>query len=523
MSQVKAKVELYNGSTLANTCTCSDVLENFKISRQGDTSKFFGFGVCQKLSFSLIDLNRQLTINSDMGVKVYLGDGTEFDLPYPTFNIKEISRNEKNNTITCNAYDRLYKASELILADINIETPYSLRTLAQTIATALDLPLKLENVDESVFDTEYPTGANFAAGGTDKLRVVLDAIAEVTQTVYFVNNSDTLVFKRLDKDGEAATTITRDVYFELNTQTPKTLTSICKATELGDNVTVGDDTGSTQFVRDNPLWELREDIATLLETAFNSIGGITITQFDCDWNGDWRLEFGDKIDLVTEDNGKVSSYVLSDTITYQGALNEITEWKYTEDETETASNPSTIGEKINQTYARVDKVNKEIELLVADVTQNTETVNQRISNIQVTTEGINASVKSLESKVDTKQQSTDAEIDRLVKEVNLKMDEDDVTILVSNKLESGVDKVTTASKKYTFDDEGLSVSSSGNNLSTFITEDGMQVYRAGQEVLTANNEGVKAEDLHATTYLIIGTTSRLEDRQNRTACYWIGE
>ena len=54
----------------------------------------------------------------------------------------------------------------------------------------------------------------------------------------------------------------------------------------------------------------------------------------------------------------------------------------------------------------------------------------------------------------------------------------------------------------------------------------MQISRGNNEVLTANNEGVKAEDLHATTYLIIGKNSRLEDwEQNgeqRTACFWIG-
>ena len=39
----------------------------------------------------------------------------------------------------------------------------------------------------------------------------------------------------------------------------------------------------------------------------------------------------------------------------------------------------------------------------------------------------------------------------------------------------------------------------------------------------ADNLGVKAEDLHATTYLIIGNNSRLEDyNTNRTGCFWIG-
>ena len=60
-------------------------------------------------------------------------------------------------------------------------------------------------------------------------------------------------------------------------------------------------------------------------------------------------------------------------------------------------------------------------------------------------------------------------------------------------------------------------------MSTQITDDGMTVYRSGEAVLIANNEGVQAEDLHATTYLIIGNNSRFEDMgSDRTACFWIG-
>ncbi|MBQ8763148.1 MAG: hypothetical protein IJZ07_03505 [Clostridia bacterium] len=56
----------------------------------------------------------------------------------------------------------------------------------------------------------------------------------------------------------------------------------------------------------------------------------------------------------------------------------------------------------------------------------------------------------------------------------------------------------------------------------------MSVYKNEEEVLTANNEGVKAANLHATTYLIIGNYSRFEDYTNadgeaRTGCFWIGD
>ena len=55
----------------------------------------------------------------------------------------------------------------------------------------------------------------------------------------------------------------------------------------------------------------------------------------------------------------------------------------------------------------------------------------------------------------------------------------------------------------------------------------MRVSIGEDQKLLANADGVKAEDLHATTYLIIGKNSRFEDFTNadgvaRTACFWIG-
>jgi hypothetical protein len=61
-------------------------------------------------------------------------------------------------------------------------------------------------------------------------------------------------------------------------------------------------------------------------------------------------------------------------------------------------------------------------------------------------------------------------------------------------------------------------------METLITEDGLTVKRGHEVTLSANNEGVIAEDLHATTYLLIGANSRFEDFENgtRTGCFWIG-
>ena len=69
----------------------------------------------------------------------------------------------------------------------------------------------------------------------------------------------------------------------------------------------------------------------------------------------------------------------------------------------------------------------------------------------------------------------------------------------------------------------MTVDKANSEMKTTITEDGMTVYKNDEAVLVADNVGVNAKNLHATTYLIIGTNSRFEDYgTNRTGCFWIG-
>lgn len=520
MSNVKAKVDFYKGYALAQTCYCRDYLEDFELTREGDNSKFFGFGVCHKFTFNLVDLHRTLDVAKDYTVELGLGDGTIWDAPYPTFHITELKRDEKTNTITATAYDKLYWAGEYLFEDLGLNAPYSLGMVAAEVATKLGLVLNIPTELNSAFALYYEEGANLEQ--TEDLRSILNWIAEATQTIYFVDYQNRLTFKRLDRDGDAVITITRDLYYELDTKTPRTLTTICNTTELGDNVetTLGEE-GAIQYIRNNPFIELRTDIATILENAKTRVGGTTITQFDCDWSGNYLVEIGDKLALMTEDGGLVYAYLLSDTILFAGTLNEKTEWDYTDQQPETYANPTNIGERINQTFAKVDKVNKQITLQASEIEETRESVGR----LQVSTTEVSASVSSVEKKVaevESAASATNARIDTLSRDVSLKLDKQGVEITVAEKLEEGVDKVITSSKKYSFDDDGLMISAPDSEFSTEVTDNGMRIYKSSSEVLTVNNDGVQAADLHARTFLIIGENSRLEDRGSRTACFWIG-
>lgn len=516
-AKVKAKVELFDGSTLVRTCTCSDVLQKFTIERTGDNGRFFAYGFCQKATISFIDLWRNLNIETTYTIKIAIGDGTTFIYPYPTFYISEANRNQKNNSITVVAYDKINKANIYHYQDLQ-GSGISLYDLAEGCAALIGASgLELVNLDSGAFAFDA-SQANL--DGTETIKAVLDAIAGTTQTIYYLNGEDKLVFKRLDKDGEAVARISKSNFYELEVGSYKQLTKLCSTTELGDNLeaeleTVGSE-AATQYIRNNAFWDLRADRADLLAQALEVVGGIRICQFNCRWVGNYLIELGDKIALVERDtNNIVYSYVLNESFTFDGGITQVYQWQYTDNETETPSTPITVGEIINQTKATVDKVNKQIDLVVGTTDENSNA----ISKLQIQTSNITAKVLTTEEQVNS---LTDT-VETLTKEVNLKVDADDVEITISSALENGVDKVKTTTKAYTFDDAGLNISSTDSEISTKITENGMTIYKNTEVVLTADNQGVKAQDLHATSYLIIGNNSRFEDVGNRTACFWIRE
>ena len=264
--------------------------------------------------------------------------------------------------------------------------------------------------------------------------------------------------------------------------------------------------------------EKGEDIDTLLNNAIIAVGGLTINQFNLNYRGNYLLEIGDKVSIVTKDNDTVISYVLDDTIDYNGAFSEKLQWSYEDNETETTDNPSDLGDALKQTFARVDKANKKIDLYVSQIEESKE----NISSLQINTESISASVKQVEENTENSLNSVNEDIATLTNEVNTKISAEDVKLEINTVLENGVGKVETTTG-FTFDENGLTIEKSNSEISTQITEDGMRVKKDGENVLTADNQGVQATNLHATTYLIIGNNSRFEDYDsNRTGCFWIG-
>lgn len=503
--------------------THEDRIKQWSVEKVGDKSKFFGYSICHKLKIEMVDLPDEVQPISKSSFKVNLGivlDSGDIEYTsFPTFYLTEKNRAEEDGDISMVAYDKIYECSNHLVGEIGVTAPYTIRDFAQACADFLGIELHLDGVpeDDFMFGLTYESGANFS--GAETVRDALNAVAEATQTICFIDHSDRLCFKRLDVSGEPVVTIAPTDYYKFSHSENRRLVSVEHVTELGDNVALASKiSGTTQYVRNNPFWENREDIAAIVEHATANVYMLTVHQFDCTYRGFPLLELGDKIELqqVCVDGCVENSYVLDSIVTYDGGYSERVQWDYQNTETQVSTNPSNLGDALNHTYARVDKVNREIVLHASRIEANTE----QLSTIHLDTEKIMNTVKETETYLN----EVSGELEKLTNEVNTKVTSEDVQIQIESTLEQGVDKVTTKTG-FTFNEDGLHIEKDGSDISTTVSEDGMEIHRGSSSVLVVNNEGVKAEDLQATTYLIIGENSRFEDYYDkgpRTGCFFIG-
>lgn len=524
---ITARAYVYEGTSTKYTFKAADNLQSFTVERVGQ-GKFFGYGICQKMNMKVRDVSRQFSVTTANQINLIwdvLVNGKNTSLfAYPRFKVSEVHRDENTNALSITAYDALYEATKHNVSELTLADSYTIKEFIASCAALLGLSgysIRGVGENETCFDTSYAAGANFE--GTETIREALDAVAEVTQTIYFITSEHKICFRRLSSDGDANFTIDKEKYFTLSSKTNKRLGTIVSATELGDNLSASTtESGSTQFIRNNPFWDNREDRAALLDNALAAVGGLTLNQFECDWHGNYLLEIGDKIALITKDGSQTISYVLDDTIEYNGGISEKTKWSYEDNENENDINsaPSNLGDSIKQTYAKVDKVNKEIEIVASQADKNTDA----IAALRINVNSINATVQNQQQQINESVDSLNSGIDSLTTEIaSARLESQQAVLEFRQEIEQdGIDKVTT-STGFTFNEEGMTVEKSGREMKTTITEDGMTVYRSGESVLQANNEGVKAKNLHANTYLIIGNNSRFEDyKYDRTGCFWIG-
>ena len=506
--QIKGKVELYTGTTLSDTFLPDGKLQSITIDRTPTIGKFFGYSLCQKAVVKLTDKEKTVSVAAGQMIKCYIGvlvDGTPEYAANPNYYIDNIERDNKTNVITITAYDLLNSASRHTVNELDVVPPITLTGYADLIAAKLGTAVLWST--SSVPDVITYEADNLPnLNGTETLRKALDAIAEITGTICFIGADNKIHFKQLTTI-ETPIAISCDDYIELSSQDSVTISKITSVTELGNNISAGTDTGFNQIIRENPFIVNRADIVDILTNLCTRISGITIIPYNLKWRGNPAFEFGDCISIARKNSTSILTFYMGESLVYNGGLSVTSVWESTEEEN-IDSAPVSIGEVINQTNAKVDKVNHTIELIAGQTDANTD----NIGALQISTNNIGLSVAEIQHK----QNSTESAI------ATLQVQTDNVNIDIEDIKTNGVNKVVTKTG-FTFDENGLDITKSGEEMHNTLDHTGMYVKRDEDVVLQANNEGVEAENVTVRTYLVVGDNSRFENYgTNRTGLFYIG-
>jgi hypothetical protein len=493
------RVELLEGSTLVRTFEHDNELISFTIEKTGDNTKLFGYGISQKLTVKLRDKERQINVQNGQTMQVAYGISLDYLYTNPQYKITNIERDENTNDLTITAYDALYFANGYTYKDVILpKYSYTIEGLGYCLGAVLGYSVKYTNVDKNILSLRYSyEGMNaLVYEGTETVRELLDDIAEMLGAIYFLNKDWELEFKSFDIAGAPVATIDKSKYFTLSLGTEQTLGNIVSiATELNDTIAITDDYDHvTQYFRDNDYLTVVQDPVDILRNIYAKVKGLAAYQCECKYRGDFRLELGDKINLITKDDQTITTYILADSITYNGGLVGTINWEYSKVENETEDKPASISDAIKQTYAKVDKANNRIELVAAES-------EKRYSEMIMTTDQISQRVASVESSV------------------SMAMTPTQVQYMINSHVPNEVETTTG----FTFNKYGLKITQSTSTTSTHIDSTGMIVVddTTGSQLLVANHQGVVARDLEAATYLTIGN-SRFENWEDTTAVYYIG-
>lgn len=163
---------------------------------------------------------------------------------------------------------------------------------------------------------------------------------------------------------------------------------------------------------------------------------------------------------------------------------------------------------------------------IADLNNDIQETSKNFSEFVQNANEIYATVSSVDTKIEENAKELNDSITEVSKQVSTMMTSSEIKAEIATQINNGVNTVTTTTG-YTFDADGLTIDKSDAKTKTTVSSNGMVVsIKRGNNstpILTANDKGVIAEDLSASTYLIIGGRSRFENfGNNRTGCFWIG-
>ena len=470
-----------------------------------------------EMNISDEDFQTYFDITAD--VVVYLGvsiDGTVTYIPRPPMRIMEYDYDKDTGKLTFSCVDYMCKADEYTVNDLpDMEYPVTVDSYLQAICDKIGV----QKSTDTYFNSDVSLSAPPNFDGSESLRTALKGIAQMCLSNCYINKYGALEMMCI-ADAASVGTITGD-YYSTVTAGKKIVGINAVSLERqpqNDIIYAKDDTLIAQngesplVIENNPFMD--SDRETFAPALLNKIKGLSFYPCEINWRGNVVLDPFDKLTVETLDEGTFSTYLFSEDLIFNGGIKSTIKCDYDNNKTVNYAKGATIKDKLKNAEIEVDKVKNQITSLVQEDNWLQSQIIQTADNIRHEVEEKYATEESVGSRL----AAIDVKADQIV--LSVEKAESRIDDIESD----GVTKV--ANTTGTFDENGLTISKTGEEMSNVLDNTGMYVKRNGEEILTANNNGVDAVNLHAKTSLIIGAgngRSRFEDYlTNRTGCFWVG-
>lgn len=488
-SQIVSMTPHYDGSLFSSVMRCMDIqLDGVPALTFADNIAVAGIAIAGiAVASAETDI---VTIKAPrFGVKAP-GESDFNYKDYGTYIIKTSKYDDDSATLNLECYDLMLQS--MIPYDITLD--YSARVTVKDLLDAICHRLgwaigytTFTNsgvvIDGEKFDTSYT------------FRDVLDQIAQVAAGVIAFKGDALCVLyptssgEIIDASNLRSLTV-GEKYGPINSV-------VLSRTPQEDNIYSND----TASISQNGLTEIKFENNQIMDSQreafiggiFEQLNGLQFYLYELQSFGIGYLDLCDIFTLETLDGKQYETIMLSNEMQITQSLAENSSVEAPE-VTETDYTISSTDDRIlNKTILKVDKQAQEITALVS------------------------------------KTEKVEGDIDGLAKQVThmaeVMIDSDSVDIKIS-KAVGEIDSIET-STGYTFDENGMNISKSGEEMKNRLDNTGMFVTRNDEEILTANNDGVSALNLTSRQYLIVGDYSRFENYDNgtdskRTACFFIG-
>lgn len=182
-----------------------------------------------------------------------------------------------------------------------------------------------------------------------------------------------------------------------------------------------------------------------------------------------------------------------------------------------------LGESIGAaelTGFKIEKGNKATDWTPSPIETDEKIVQevQKEVNFEITSGSIFGTVEEINSKIN----NLTGRMETVENSAALDLTTEGLTLEFKKVLENA-NGIHISGTKHTLNDMGLTIEKEGEAMKSLLDNEGLEVSRSGEPVLTANDDGVIALNLKANQYLNIGKYARFEDYgTGRTACFWIG-